>query len=107
MALSRNQATVLDALAENGGELSGLELAEVIGSLGRSSVYAALSALQRDGLVDARWDFSESHPRRMVRINKCGLSAIANAERLAAERRDRARRLSKSAGTPDSLKGEA
>ena len=43
MALSRNQMTVLEALAENGGELSGLELADIIGSLARSSVYAALS----------------------------------------------------------------
>ncbi len=92
MALSRNQMTVLDALAENGGELSGLELADIIGSLARSSVYAALSALQRDGFIDARWDFSESHPRRMVRINETGLAAIADSALKVAERRARARR---------------
>lgn len=92
MALSRNQATVLDALAANGGELSGLDLADVIGSLARSSVYAALSALQRDGLVDARWDMTESHPRRMVRINKRGLASIAAASQEADERRLRAKR---------------
>lgn len=92
MALSRNQATVLDALAANGGELSGLDLADVIGSLARSSVYAALSALQRDGLVDARWDMTESHPRRLVKINKGGLAAIAASVRDTEERRARARR---------------
>lgn len=92
MGLSRNQSTVLDALAERGGELSGLELADIIGTLGRSSVYAALSALQRDDLVDARWDFTESHPRRMVRINKNGISALSEVERQAKERRERARR---------------
>ena len=92
MALSRNQATVLESLSAHGGELSGLELADVIGSLARSSVYAALSALQRDGLVDARWDMSESHPRRMVKINKNGLAAIAAAEREASERQARLKR---------------
>ncbi len=91
MALSRNQSTVLDALAEHGGELSGLDIADIIGTLGNSSVYAALSALQRDGHVDARWDFSESHPRRMVRINESGLAAIAAARKQEEERRVRAR----------------
>lgn len=92
MAFSRNQATVLDALAENRGELNGLELADIIGSLGNSSVYAALSALQRDGLVDARWDFSESHPRRMIKINENGIAALSDSQQQANERRARARR---------------
>lgn len=92
MALSRNQATVLEALAANGGELSGLEIADIIGTLGRSSVYAALTTLQRDGLVDARWDFSESHPRRMVKANKDGLAALSDLARKTEERRARARR---------------
>ena len=78
MALSRNQVTVLETLAANGGELSGLEIADIVGTLGRSSVYAALTALQRDGFIDARWDFSESHPRRMVKANKIGLSALSD-----------------------------
>ena len=107
MALSRNQSTVLDALAENGGELSGLDLAAIIGSLGRSSVYAALSALQRDGLVDARWDFMESHPRRMVRINENGLAALAASERQAAERRARARRIIPKSGSVETQGGNA
>lgn len=93
MAVSRNQATVLEALAAHGGELSGIDLADLIGSLARSSVYAALSALQRDGLVDARWDMSESHPRRLVRINDEGTRAIASAAAAQAARKRRANRL--------------
>ncbi len=94
MAVSRNQLTVLETLAENGGALSGLEIADIIGTLARSSVYAALSALQRDDLVDARWDFAESHPRRMVTINENGRAALAAAARQAEERRARARKSS-------------
>jgi DNA-binding PadR family transcriptional regulator len=96
VAISRNQSTVLDALAASGGELSGLELADLIGTLARSSVYAALSALQRDGLVDARWDLTESHPRRMVRINKSGLAAINAAANDSANLRARAKRSKQS-----------
>lgn len=107
MAPSRNQSTVLNALAENRGELSGLELTDIIGSLGRSSVYAALSALQRDGLVDARWDFSESHPRRMVRVNENGLAALSDSERQASERRTRARRVRSKSSIPDVQGGNA
>lgn len=99
MALSRNQTTILEALAEHSGELSGLEIVDIVGSLGRSSVYAALTALQRDGFVDARWDFSESHPRRMVKINKAGLEALSESDRLAQERRSRARKSSTQRGT--------
>ena len=80
MALARNQFLVLDYLAAQPGELAGIDVADAVAPLGRSSVYAALAALQRDGLVDARWDHSASHPRRLVRINGAGREALA-AER--------------------------
>ena len=47
-----------------------------IASAGRSSVYAALAALQRDAFIDARWDHSGSHPRRLVQINGDGSDAL-------------------------------
>ena len=67
---------VLDLLARTPGELAGIDIAGQIDELGRSSVYAALAALQRDGLVDARWDHSGSHPRRMLQISAAGRSVI-------------------------------
>ena len=93
MSLSKNQAITLDALAVHGGELCGLDLAEIIGSLARSSVYAALSALQRDGLVDARWDMSESHPRRMVTISEQGLKALSASRLELRAAKTRARNM--------------
>lgn len=73
--LSRNQLLVLTVL-EAGDERAGIEVAGDLPSLARSSVYAALAALQRDRLLDARWDHSDSHPRRMVRINAEGRRAL-------------------------------
>ncbi len=80
MALARNQFLVLDYLVAQPGELAGIDVADAIAVLGRSSVYAALAALQRDGLIEARWDHSASHPRRLVRVNGAGREALA-AER--------------------------
>jgi len=77
MALARNQGRVLTLLATSGGELAGIEVAEALGGMARSSVYAALAALQRDGLVLARWDLDGSHPRRLVRISAEGQRALA------------------------------
>ncbi len=82
MGISRNQFLTLRALAARPSEVSGIELADLIGVLARSSVYAALSALQRDGLIDARWDHSQSHPRRMVRINNAGRAALTAETRV-------------------------
>ena len=76
MALARNQQRVLSYLTTIEGEAAGIELADGIDELGRSSVYAALAALQRDGLIEARWDHSESHPRRLVRISGAGREAL-------------------------------
>jgi DNA-binding PadR family transcriptional regulator len=74
--LARNQVSVLDLLLEADREMAGIEVADAIGGLGRSSAYAALAALQRDGLVDARWDLEGPHPRRLFRINSTGRDAL-------------------------------
>ena len=76
MGLARNQQRVLAFLTEERTELAGIEIADRLPDLGRSSVYAALSALQRDRLIDARWDHSASHPRRMIRVNGAGQRAL-------------------------------
>ena len=92
MALARNQRRVLELLAGSARELAGIELAEALGGMARSSVYAALAALQRDGLVRARWDLEGSHPRRLVRISAEGRRALAGAtvgERAPRQRRAR------------------
>ena len=76
MALARNQYIVLNYLADLPAEVAGIEIADGIEGSGRSSVYAALAALQRDGLLDARWDHGGSHPRRLVQINGAGRTAL-------------------------------
>ncbi len=85
MALARNQLRVLAHLAALHVEVAGIAVADAVGELGRSSVYAALAALQRDGLIEARWDLTASHPRRLLRINPAGRQALA-AEREALVR---------------------
>jgi DNA-binding PadR family transcriptional regulator len=82
MALARNQYIVLDHLAGQSDEVPGIDIADAIDGVGRSSVYAALAALHRDGFVDARWDHGASHPRRLMRINGAGREALL-AERQA------------------------
>jgi len=79
MALARNQIRVLGFLTEAKVELPGIEVADEIGGLARSSAYAALAALQRDGLVSARWDTSGSHPQRMFKITAEGARAFVEA----------------------------
>lgn len=97
MALARNQYRVLQYLAGQPGEIAGIEIADGLDALGRSSVYAALAALQRDGLVGARWDHSASHPRRLVRLNGAGERALV-AEREAQARFDEPRAKAKGRG---------
>ena len=77
MKLARNQYQVLRYLATRPEEVAGIDVADAMGGVGRSSVYAALAALQRDGIIDARWDHSGSHPRRLMRINGAGRQALA------------------------------
>lgn len=84
MGLAKNQYRVLTFLAGEAEELAGVEVADRIERMGRSSVYAALAALQRDGFVEARWDHSESHPRRLVKISAAGRSALTEEQRLLA-----------------------
>ncbi len=76
MGLARNQYRVLDYLAGQHDPLAGIDVADGIEAMGRSSVYAALAALQRDAMVEAEWDHTDSHPRRMVRINPAGRAAL-------------------------------
>ena len=78
MGLAKNQYLVLDFLASQPGELAGIDVADQIGRMGRSSVYAALAALQRDSFVEARWDHSASHPRRMVQISPAGRAELTS-----------------------------
>jgi DNA-binding PadR family transcriptional regulator len=75
--LSRNQLDILTLLAQADRELAGIEVADAIGGLGRSSVYAALAALQRDGLVTARWDVDGIRPRRKYALTSMGRQAWA------------------------------
>jgi DNA-binding PadR family transcriptional regulator len=97
--VAANQARVLAALAGRSESVAGIELARELageraargGGLGRSSVYAALAALQRDGLVAARWDHSASHPRRLVRITARGRRVLAEQPAPASARPARAR----------------
>jgi DNA-binding PadR family transcriptional regulator len=76
---ARNQLSVLDLLAETDREMAGIDVANAIGGLGRSSTYAALAALQRDKLVTARWEVEGPRPRRMYRITSTGREALARA----------------------------
>ena len=76
MARARNQYIVLNYLAGEAQPVPGIDVADGIAGTGRSSVYAALAALQRDGLIDAEWDHSTSHPRRLVQINGSGRDAL-------------------------------
>ena len=85
MPLPRNQRRVLEFLATREREVAGIEVAAALGGLARSSAYAALAALQRDGLVRARWDLDGPHPRRLVRISAEGRRALAR-ERATARR---------------------
>jgi DNA-binding PadR family transcriptional regulator len=80
-----NQLRALAILESAGREFAGIEVADAATELARSSVYAALAALQRDRLVDARWDVDSPHPRRMLRINDAGRRALeAERARLTA-----------------------
>ena len=87
MSLARNQFRVLTYLAARQREIAGVEVADGLESVGRSSVYAALAALQRDGLVTARWDLSGSHPRRMMQISGSGRQALTDERRTDARLR--------------------
>lgn len=77
MPLARNQLRLLSLLAERGDEQAGITLADAVGGIGRSSVYAALAALQRDGYVTARWNVEGKRPMRMFSITDTGRAELA------------------------------
>ena len=81
MRLAKNQLLVVSTLAQLDQEVAGIEIADALPGLARSSVYAALAALQRDGFLSARWNTEGSHPKRLVRINGAGLKALAKQAR--------------------------
>lgn len=82
MSLARNQFIVLNYLAAEPDAVPGIDIAGGIDGVGRSSVYAALAALQRDGYIDARWNHDASHPRRLVQINGAGRDALRAEQQL-------------------------
>ncbi|HTE84231.1 MAG TPA: helix-turn-helix transcriptional regulator [Dehalococcoidia bacterium] len=84
MRLARNQLEVLNLLAAVDREMAGIEVADAVGGLGRSSAYASLAALQRDGMASARWDVSGPRPRRMFKVTPLGKEALAT-EKARAE----------------------
>src|SRR4051794_25094045 len=74
--LPMNQFLVLDALARPGAELSVSQLADAIPSLGKSSTYAAITKLQKDGRIRARLDVSPTgQPWRVFEITAIGRKA--------------------------------
>ena len=79
MALPKNQFTVLGMLADAKEEMAGIDLADQVGGIGRSSVYAALAALQRDGLVSARWEVTGPRPKRYFKITAEGQRALVES----------------------------
>ena len=84
MAVSRNQLLVLRYLAGCSQPVAGIDVSTNLDWVATSSIYAAISALQAQGLIDAQWDHSQSHPRRMISLNKAGTSAIQKIDDLEA-----------------------
>jgi len=75
VAVCRNQLLVLRYLAGCSQPVAGIDMSANLDWVATSSIYAAISALQAQGLIDAQWDHSQSHPRRMISPNKAGTSA--------------------------------
>ena len=76
MGLAKNQNSVLEILEATDAEMTAADIADAIGGLARSSAYSAVGALQRMGLITARWDHS-SYPRRLLGINDEGRQSLA------------------------------
>ena len=76
--ISGNQLKVLLFLAATREiELTSNQIAEGLESVPRSGVYEAVGALQRAGLISARWGERRGRRRRVLRTNASGLKAIA------------------------------
>ena len=82
MSVSRNQLLVLRYLAQRSTPVSGIDMSADLDWVATSSIYAAISALQARGQVDAKWDHSQSHPRRMVSLSKSGVTALREADEI-------------------------
>ena len=83
MAIGKVQMKVLTRIARN-PETTTKDLTEGENALGRSSVYAAIDALQRDGLLEAQWDTSTRPPCRRFTATPSGRSLL---DHLPPERR--------------------
>ncbi len=96
--LPRTQYAVLALLSER-GRMHAYEIKQVLKAvLGHSSVYAALSAVQAKGFVDAEWSLPREGsegggpPRKYFELTTNGREAVrrtAAAERSASSRRPR------------------
>jgi DNA-binding PadR family transcriptional regulator len=75
MGLRRNQVDIL-VLARNGQPLTAPMIDDLMPDVGRSSIYAALSALVRGGHLKAEWVLSGPQPRRMFAITPKGEQAL-------------------------------
>jgi DNA-binding PadR family transcriptional regulator len=75
--LARNQLEVLTGLMKAEHELAGVELVTTSTPWSQSSGYAALAALERDGLVVSHWDVTGKRPRKMFTITELGKQSIA------------------------------
>ena len=84
MAVCRNQLLVLRYLAGCSQPVAGIDVSTDLDCVATSSIYAAISALQTQGLIAAEWDHSQSHPRRMISPNKADTSAIQKIDELEA-----------------------
>ncbi len=82
MSVSRNQLLVLRYLAGRSAPVAGVDVSADLDWVATSSIYAAISALQARGMIAAKWDHSQSHPRRMISLNKAGGAAIKEAEEI-------------------------
>ena len=78
---SEQTRVVLAELAsEPSRDRYGYELARATG-LASGTLYPILMRLEARGLLEARWELSESKPRHVYRLTQAGLEAAAEAAR--------------------------
>ncbi|MDA1278629.1 MAG: hypothetical protein O3B95_01095 [Chloroflexi bacterium] len=71
---------VLKYLSGCTAPVAGIDVSADLDWVATSSVYAAISALQARGQINAKWDHSASHPRRMISLNDLGAETLRQAE---------------------------
>jgi DNA-binding PadR family transcriptional regulator len=74
--LPTNQFLILDGLMHPDCELSISQLIDAVPALPRASAYAAITKLQADGRISARWDGPDKgQARRLFKITALGEAA--------------------------------